>query len=84
MVVKIIVRAIKDSNDDGRVHRAGVGSRFLGVAPDFDPRTYGCSSLSTLVTKSGRFEEGKEPGKPVFIRRTPRGRRAAGRLSACG
>ena len=82
--MKIIVRAIEDSNDDGRVHRASVGSRVLGVAPDFDPRTYSCSNLSTLVTKSGGFEVGKEPGKPVFIRRKPSGRMATGRLSACG
>ena len=78
------MRAIKDSNDDGRVHRAGVGSRFLGVAPDFDPRTCGCSNLSTLVTKSGGFEVAKEPGKSVFIRRKPSGSKAMGRLSACG
>ena len=80
--VKIIERAIEDSDDDGWVNLASVGSRILGAAPDFDPRTYGCPNLSTLVTKSGGFEVRKEPDKPVFIRRKPTGRKAAGRPSA--
>ena len=67
--LKIIARAIEDSEDDGWVNLGSVGSRILGAAPDFDPRTYGCPNLSTLVTKSGGFEVRKEPGKPVFIRR---------------
>lgn len=78
------MRAIEDSDDDGRVHRARVGSRFLGVAPDLDPRTYGCCNSSALVTKSGGFEVGQEPGKLAFNRRKPSGRMATGRLSACG
>ena len=82
--VKIVARAIEDSDDDGWVNLAVVGSRILGAAPDFDPRTYGCSNLSTLVTKSGGFEVRKEPGKPVFLRRKPTGRKAAGRASASG
>ena len=80
--VKIVARAIEDADDDGWVNLAVVGSRILGAAPDFDPRTYGCSNLSTLVTRSGAFEVRKEPGKPVFIRRKPTSRKAAGRASA--
>ena len=63
---------------------AVVGSRILGAAPDFDPRTYGCANLSSLVTKSGGFEVRKEPGKPVLIRRKSTGRKAAERASAAG
>ena len=80
--VKIVARAIEDAAAAGWVNLAVVGSRILGAAPDFDPRTCGCSNLSTLVTKSGGSEVRKEPGKPVFIRREPTGRKAAGRASA--
>ncbi len=80
--VAVIARAIEDSEDDGWVNLANVGSRILGAAPDFDPRTYGCPNLSTLVTKSGGFEVRKEPGKSVFIRRKTTGSKAAARDSS--
>ena len=67
--VRIIARALEDSDDDGWTNLGSVGSRILGAAPDFDPRTYGCSSLSMLVTRSGGFEVRKEAGKGVHIRR---------------
>ena len=54
--MKIVARALEDSDDDGWVNLAVVGSRILGAAPDFDSRTYGCSNLGTLVTTSGGFE----------------------------
>ena len=57
------------------------GSHILGAARDFDPRPYGCSNLSTLVSKSGGFEGRKEPGKPVFIRRKATGHRSAAQAS---
>ena len=82
--VKIIERAIEDSDDAGWMNLANVGSRILGAAPDFDPRSYGCPNLSTLVTKSSGFEVRKEPGKPVFIRRKATGGKAAGRASGSG
>ena len=74
--VTLIARAIGESDDDGWVNLGSVGSRILGAAPDFDPRTYGCANLSTLVTKSGGFEVRKEAGKPVFIRRKVTGKAA--------
>ena len=77
--VKIVVKAMEGEDDDGWVHLANVGSRILGAAPDFDPRTYGCPNLSTLVTRSGGFEVRKEPGKPVFIRRKPAAKKASGK-----
>ena len=67
--VKTIARAIEDSDDDGWVNLGVVGSRIQGAVPDFDPRTYGCPNLNTLVAKSGGFEVRKEPGKSVYIRR---------------
>ena len=80
--VAVIARAIEDSDDDGWVNLANVGSRILGASPDFDPRTYGCPNLSTLATKSGGFEVRREPGKPVFIRRKPKGGKGAARPSS--
>ena len=56
LAVRIIARAMEDSDDDGWAHLGTVGSRIQGAVPDFDPRTYGCPNLSTLVTKSGGFE----------------------------
>lgn len=67
--VKIIARAMEDADDDGWAHLGGVGSRIQGAAPDFDPRTYGCPNLSTLVAKSGAFEVRKGPGNAIHIRR---------------
>ena len=77
--VKIIGKAIEDSDDDGWANLGGVGRRILGAAPDFDPRTYGCPNLSTLVTKSGGFEIRNDSGTAVYIRRKVSGRKAAGK-----
>lgn len=51
----IIAKALEETDDDW-TNLGIVGSRIVGAAPDFDPRTYGCSNLSTLVTKCGGFE----------------------------
>ncbi len=77
--VKIVVKAMEGEGEDGWVNLGSVGSRILGAAPDFDPRTYGCPNLSTLVTKSGGFEVRKEPGEPVYIRRKPATRKGSGK-----
>ena len=79
--VSIVAKAIEDSDDDGWVNRAKVGSRILGEALGFDPRMYGCPNRSTLVAKTGGFEVRKEPGKSVFIRRKATGRKASSRVS---
>lgn len=77
--VKVVIKAMEGEDEDGWVNLGSVGSRILGAAPDFDPRTYGCPNLSTLVTKSGGFEVRKEPGEPVFIRRKPAGKKGSGK-----
>ena len=74
--VKIIAKAMEDSDADGWAHLGTVGSRIVGAAPDFDPRTYGCPNLSTLVTKSGGFEVRKGPGNAIHIRRKVPGKTA--------
>ena len=78
--VSIIAKAAEDGDDDGWAHLGGVGSRIQAAAPDFDPRTYGCPNLSTLVTKSGGFEVRKGPGSAIQIRRkAPVGKAASGK-----
>ena len=77
--VDIVVKAMEGEDDDGWVHLGSVGSRILGAAPDFDPRTYGCPNLSTLVTKSGGFEVRKDAGGAVSIRRKPAAKKARGK-----
>ena len=67
--VPIIAKAMEEGDEDGWVHLGTVGSRILGAAPDFDPRTYGCANLSTLAEKSGGFEVRKGPGNAIHIRR---------------
>ena len=66
--MKILAKAIEDSDDDGWANLSGVGSRILGAKPDFDARSYGCPNLSTLVERSGGFEVRKDQGA-VYIRR---------------
>ena len=80
--VKIVARAIEDSDDDGWVNLGVVGGRIQGAVPDFDPRTYGCPNLSTLVAKSGGFDVRKEPGKSVHIRRKIKGNKAPAKASS--
>ena len=77
--VKIVVKAMEGADDDGWVDLGSVGKLIYGAAPDFDPRTYGCPNLSTLVTRSGGFELLKEPGESVYIRRKPAARKPSGR-----
>lgn len=68
--IPIIDKAMEELQDnDGWANLGGIGSRILGIAPDFDPRTYGCTNLSSLATKSGAFEMRKGPGNGVHIRR---------------
>ncbi len=82
--VPIIAKALADGDEDGWVHLGTVGSRILGAAPDFDPRTYGCVNLSTLATKSGGFEVRKGPGNATHIRRKPDAGGTAGKAASAG
>ena len=79
--VKIIATAIEGSDDDGWANLSEVGQRILAVAPDFDPRSYGCRNLSTLAEKSGGFEIGKGGSGAMRIRRKAVKRKARTRAS---
>ena len=76
---KLIAGAIGEPDDDGWENLSSVGQRIQGAHPDFDPRSYGCANLSTLVEKSGGFDVRKERGA-VHVRRKV----AARTVSAAG
>ena len=65
---KIIAGAIGEPDADGWENLGNVGQRIQGAHPDFDPRSYGCANLSTLVEKSGGFDIRKDRGA-VHVRR---------------
>ncbi len=74
---KIIAEAIGDPDADGWENLGSVGQRIQGVHPDFDPRSYGCANLSTLVEKAGGFDIRKERGG-VHVRRKMTGPKGSG------
>ena len=53
---KIIAGAIGEPDADGWENLGSVGQRIQGAHPDFDPRSYGCANLSTLVERAGGFD----------------------------
>ena len=65
---KIIADAIGEPDADGWESLGSVGQRIQGAHPDFDPRSYGCANLSTLVERSGGFDIRKDSNN-VHVRR---------------
>ncbi len=80
---KIIADAIGEPDADGWENLGSVGQRIQGVQPDFDPRSYGCANLSTLVERAGGFDIRKELNA-VHVRRKVAARKGsdAGKGSA--
>lgn len=65
----MVRRAIAQLEDEeGWVHLGGLGSRLLAMDPEFDPRTYGCAKLTTLIEKAGGFEVRRGGGMSVQVR----------------
>jgi hypothetical protein len=63
-----IQTALSQMDDvDGWHFLGAVGTRLAALMPDFDPRTYGCPKLLTLIEKSDAFDVRRENLK-VFIR----------------
>jgi uncharacterized LabA/DUF88 family protein len=59
------------AGNDGWTRFDGVGLCIRMLAPDFDPRTYGCAKLSGLFTKTGQFEMRRDTAKQISIRPIP-------------
>lgn len=65
----MVQRAIAQLEDeDGWVHLGGLGSRLAAMDPEFDPRTYGCAKLKTLIEKTGGFEMRSGSGTALQVR----------------
>lgn len=68
----IIAKAISHmESDDGWIPLGAVGTQIANLAPDFDPRTFGCRKLSDLVKKTGAFDIDHPEGAGVRIRQKP-------------
>lgn len=68
--VPLIRKAMEQAwDDEDWVDLAVVGHRLNHLAPDFDPRTYGCDKLITVVEKTGKFEIARTQGRGVRIKR---------------
>lgn len=57
--------------DDGWVFLSEVGTRLAGMAPDFDPRTFGFRKLSDPVRGTAAFGIEMSKAGPLRIRKTP-------------
>ena len=77
---KIIADAIGEPDADGWESLGSVGQRIQGAHPDFDPRSYGCANLSTLVERSGGFDIRKDSNN-VHVRRKATARKGSGTAS---
>jgi uncharacterized LabA/DUF88 family protein len=67
--VPLIRKAMdQTSDDDDWVNLSVVGKNLNHLAPDFDPRTYGCSKLVDVVEKTGKFEIERPKGGSVRIK----------------
>ena len=64
--------------DPGEAPPRGGGQRIQGAHPDFDPRSYGCANLSTLVERSGGLDLRKDANN-VHVRRKAAGVRVPAR-----
>ncbi|WP_272952372.1 OST-HTH/LOTUS domain-containing protein [Sphingobium yanoikuyae] len=66
--VPLIRTALAQLDDLDSWHSLGaVGSRLNVLLSDFDPRTYGCSKLLSLIEKSGAFNVRRDDLR-VYIR----------------
>jgi hypothetical protein len=80
---KLIAGAIGEPDADGWENLGSVGQRIQAALPDFDPRSYGCANLSTLVERAGGFDIRKERGAVHVWRKTAAaGRSGVGKGSA--
>lgn len=68
--VPLIRKAMEQAwDDEDWVNLGTVGKNLSHLAPDFDPRTYGCNKLITVVEKTGKFQIERPQGGGVRIKR---------------
>ena len=80
----ILKRVISQmETEDGWVPLGAVGTQLANLAPDFDPRTFGCRKLSDLVRETDAFDIDRAGGGPLRIRvRQPSSADRQGKASA--
>lgn len=65
----ILKRVISQmETEDGWVPLGAVGTQLANLAPDFDPRTFGCRKLSDLVRETDAFDIDRVGSGPLRIR----------------
>jgi uncharacterized protein (TIGR00288 family) len=80
-VANLLRSAVEDAADEfGWAYLGAVGTYVANRQPEFDPRNYGFRKLGDLIKASGLFEiEERDnpynPGKQVYLRIIPKGRR---------
>ena len=68
--VPLIRKAMEQAwDDEDWVDLGLVGRRLSHLAPDFDPRTYDCDKLVTVVEKTGKFQVERPKSGGVRIKR---------------
>jgi len=66
--IPLLRTALSQLDDvDGWQFLGAVGNRLAALRPDFDPRTYGCPKLLTLIERSDAFEIRRDNPK-VYVR----------------
>src|SRR5690606_37739886 len=66
--IRLITKVIDDvSDDDGWASLGVVGQNLTKLRPDFDPRLYGFSKLSTLMRAQQRIET-RDDNKHIEVR----------------
>ncbi|MER9144269.1 NYN domain-containing protein [Mesorhizobium sp. M0871] len=75
-----ILKRIMSENEgeDGWIALGQLGNLLANLAPDFDPRTYGCKKLSDLVRKIETLDVGQSGSGHPRVRLRPLPRAAAG------
>jgi uncharacterized protein (TIGR00288 family) len=80
-VANLLRSAVEDGADEfGWAYLGAVGTYVANRQPEFDPRNYGYRKLGDLIKASGLFEIDERdnpynPGKQVYLRALPKGRR---------
>jgi hypothetical protein len=68
----LLQRAVANTADsNGWADFSDVATTVRELAPDFNPKSYGCSKLSLLFTRNGQFEVRRDKKKQIYVRLLP-------------
>ena len=72
-IAHLILTFVRKQEEDW-VSLTLIGQHIHTAISEFDPRTYGCSNLSSLVEKTGAFELNRENGVSIRVKKGPKQR----------